>query len=296
MSSVTGRIAEIKQPRGGYIKPSMFSKAVMYDDAVLAENENLHGTIVGLAVDYMTRFMMTGHASGAFWTSMAGYFRYRILQAMTITDEDVIKSGLLRGRKSKRSFDEVRDTLVRERAGENAAEKLLERIKGLDDDSIIAACKLVTYDTWYRNFFGAMLAKGAAETNPDESTINNIRIIIQRCLTFWEKFGPIVEEHFTFEGDGTETGYTDTVDSGDGDYLTKDTMWDLKVSKAEPKNKHTLQLLMYYIMGKHSGMDVYKDIDKLGIFNPRLNTVYILKVEDIPAEIIKTVEDEVICY
>ena len=49
---------------------------------------------------------------------------------------------------------------------------------------------------------------------------------------------------FTFEG-----GYTNIVSSGDGDYLTEDTLWDFKVSKEEPKSKYTLQLLMYYIMG-----------------------------------------------
>lgn len=29
-------------------------------------------------------------------------------------------------------------------------------------------------------------------------------------------------------------------------------------------------------MGQHSGQDVFKGITKLGIFNPRLNTVYLL--------------------
>jgi ABC-type cobalamin transport system permease subunit len=73
-------------------------------------------------------------------------------------------------------------------------------------------------------------------------------------------------------------------------------MWDFKVSKSEPTNKHTLQLLMYWIMGQHSGMDIYKNIDKVGIFNPRLNKVYLLEMNTVSQEIIKQVEDEVICY
>ena len=91
-------------------------------------------------------------------------------------------------------------------------------------------------------------------------------------------------------------GYTSTVDAGDGDYLTNDTMWDFKVSKAEPTNKHTLQILMYYIMGKHSGMSIFKNINKLGFFNPRLNAMYVLDVDKIPAETIRAVEKDVICY
>ena len=49
-------------------------------------------------------------------------------------------------------------------------------------------------------------------------------------------------------------------------------------------------------MGKHSGKDEFKNIKKLGIFNPRLNTVYLLDTSVIPIEIIKEVENEVICY
>ena len=40
MSSVTNRIKQIKQPRGGYIKPSQFQKIVFNDKLTLYE-ENL---------------------------------------------------------------------------------------------------------------------------------------------------------------------------------------------------------------------------------------------------------------
>lgn len=90
--------------------------------------------------------------------------------------------------------------------------------------------------------------------------------------------------------------YTDTVNSGDGDYLTTDTLWDFKVSKSKPTNKQTLQILMYWIMGKHSGKEEFKGINRLGLFNPRLNTIYLLSTDKIPAEVIASVENEVICY
>ena len=51
MSSVTSRVKEIKQPRGGYIKPSMFSKTVFDDGIVLNESENVHASIIGMVVD-----------------------------------------------------------------------------------------------------------------------------------------------------------------------------------------------------------------------------------------------------
>lgn len=78
--------------------------------------------------------------------------------------------------------------------------------------------------------------------------------------------------------------------------MTVDTLWDFKVSKAKPTNKHTLQLLMYWIMGQHSGQEIFKEIKYIGIFNPRLNTVYKLSLNSIPNEVIRRIEDEVICY
>ena len=171
-------------------------------------------------------------------------------------------------------------------------EKLLSGIKGIDNQSIINACKIVTYDVWFRNPMGAIMAKGADETNPDMDTVNNIKIMVERSISFWNKYGPIVKDGFTFE----PNGYTKTVDSGDGDYLTVDTLWDFKVTKSKPTNKHTLQLLMYWIMGQHSGQEVYKNIQNLGIFNPRLNVVYLLGIKSVSEEIIAEVERDIICY
>lgn len=169
------------------------------------------------------------------------------------------------------------------------AKKLLENIKDLGDDSINAACKLVGYDVCFRA--GIQGYKPVDEINPDDNTIDNIRIMVQRGLVFWEKYGPIIKDGFTFEG-----GYTDIVSSGDGDYLTVDTLWDFKVSKEEPNSKYTLQLLMYYIMGCHSIHTEFNRIESLGIFNPRKNKVYLVNVSMISPEIIEKVSQDIIGY
>ncbi|HNX47962.1 MAG TPA: hypothetical protein PKM11_05335, partial [Methanomassiliicoccales archaeon] len=69
-----------------------------------------------------------------------------------------------------------------------------------------------------------------------------------------------------------------------------------KVSIKPPTNAHTLQLLMYYIMGQHSVHKEFRDIKKLGFFNPRLNQVYTLDVSTIPSWIINDVSSKVIGY
>ena len=95
---------------------------------------------------------------------------------------------------------------------------------------------------------------------------------------------------------GSFGGYTPVVSSGDGDFLTKDTLWDFKVIKSNPQSKDTLQILMYWIMGQHSGQECFKTIDKIGFFNPRSNIIYTRNIKTIPDEIIKIVENDVICY
>lgn len=86
------------------------------------------------------------------------------------------------------------------------------------------------------------------------------------------------------------------VSSGDGDYLTNDTIWDFKVSKNEPTSKHSLQLLMYYILGKHSIHSQFNQIQYLGIYNPRLNKVYRYDIYNLSKEVIEEVSSEVIGY
>lgn len=278
MATVTRRIKEIKQPKGGYVKPSEFDIITFDDNLILNDSENVHGSIIGMVVDYLTRFLIGGDAWAAFRISLKG---------AKVAERFGIKGAI------------------------DVAVKFLNNIIGVDDKSIINACKLVTFDVWYRNVASAKTAKGYKETNPDKGTIENIKILIERSVRFFDKYGPIIKDGFTFEPDcdsmdeyienaefkkGNYGGYTATVDKGDGDFLTDDTLWDFKVSRAKPTNKHTLQLLMYWIMGQHSGQYIFKDITKLGIYNPRFNAAYLIEVKNISEDVIKAVENDVICY
>lgn len=249
MSSVTQRIKEIKQPYGGYIKLNEFEKIQFEDNKELSE-ENIHSSLVGLTVDYMTRYSMGTPIEEAFKISLLG-------------------SNLINDSKF--------------------AHKLIHNIKGLDNKSIYNACKLVGYDVCFRA--GPMAYKDVKTIEADEDTINNIRIMIDRSIKFFQKYGPVIKDDFTFEG-----GYTKIIDSGDGDFLTSDTLWDFKVSSSTPKSQHTLQLLVYYLMGKKSIHNEFDTIEKLGIFNPRLNCVFLKEINEIPNDVIETVSNEVIGY
>lgn len=249
MPSVTQRIKEIKQPYGGYIKPNEFEKIQFEYDNELSE-ENIHSSLVGLAVDYMTRYTIGVPIEEAFKISLLG---------STIINDS------------------------------KYAHKLLRNINGLDNKSIYNACKLVGYDVCFRA--GPTAYKDVKTIEANDETINNIRIMVERSIKFFEKYGPIIKDGFTFEG-----GYTKIIDSGDGDFLTYDTLWDFKVSSSNPKSQHTLQLLVYYLMGKNSIHNEFNSIEKLGIFNPRLNCAFLKDINEIPKNIIENVAKEVIGY
>ena len=72
MVSVTQRIKEINQPRGGYLPIKLFSAERFEDHRVLNPVESVSPSLVGICVDYLTRFMKGAEASDAFRISLLG--------------------------------------------------------------------------------------------------------------------------------------------------------------------------------------------------------------------------------
>lgn len=250
MVSVTQRINVIKQPRGGYLKPSLFELTHLPSQEELAPAENIHASLVGLAVDYLTR-LMTG-------TPVEEAFRISLMGARLIGEQE-------------------------------HALTLLQTVVGLDSYSITCACQLVGYDVVFRA--GKSGYQPIESIIPDMWTIENIRIMVERSMTFLNIYGPVVRDGFHFEG-----GYTAIIDSGDGDFLTADTLWDFKVSKNKPTTKHTLQLLIYYVMGVNSYDPIFQQLTHLGIYNPRRNEIYRLNINNLDLAMLAEVSQDVIGY
>lgn len=167
---------------------------------------------------------------------------------------------------------------------------LLDEINGNNTRSIKAAFKIAMYDSVYRS--GKNAYKPIEEINPDKATVNNVKILIDRSVKFFKSQKSELVIDYRFKNKGC----TDKVFRGDIDYITDDTIWDMKVKRSEPKKEDTLQILIYWIMGLHSGDPLFNKINKIGIFNPRFNIAYTLEVNKILEEIIKEVETDVIGY
>lgn len=166
---------------------------------------------------------------------------------------------------------------------------LLSKVRRLDDSSIRAAIQLSGFDSAYRA--GILAYRPVEKIEPDEPTVENVRTMVKRSLVFFKEFGPKVLDYLTFQG-----GYTKTVNTGDGDFLTKDTLWDFKVSREPLNSRQTLQVLIYWRMGLHSIHKEYQSVKYLGIYNPRSNTVYRINVNRISDQVIRKVDKDVIGY
>ena len=126
---------------------------------------------------------------------------------------------------------------------------------------------------------------------PDKDTVKHIQLLVDRSLAFFNETSEITADGFTFEG-----GYTNMINAGDGDFLTTDTLWDFKVSKQLPQKNQTLQLAIYYLMGKASQQSIFKNIRYIGIFNPRLNRIYTYDMTQADSDILEIIRKEVIGY
>lgn len=233
------------------LKTLEWEESCFEDENQLNNEERVDSGIVGSAVDYLSRMMITGDKSKAFEISML--FK-KIPFFANHTDSWVC----------------------------NHADTLLEKITGLDDLSIIRACNLVCFDLIIRTSYADFL-KGynqCANLPPEDykSTVENIRVMVQRCIEYFKGCAPV-----------TETGFCVRYESlkGDGDFVTETALVDLKTSKRKTSQKDKRQLFLYWYAGLHTeGLDFSK-IDTLSIFNPRLNMAWKLKTSQFTEELLE---------
>lgn len=257
--SVTQRIKQVGQPRGGYINPKTLVKSVLFEDGVSElPNESVHPSLVGLAVDYLTRYMLGDSAEEAFKISLLG---------LGVCESAGMNEDAEYGRELFRRLS-----------------------RDLNMTTVESAIKLCAFDVCVRA--GMAGYKSIMLINADLYTCSNVAVMVKRNLNLFKVYGNPVLNGFVFKG-----GYTSTVSTGDGDFVTPDTLWELKVSVREPTKEWTLQTLMYWIMGLNSEQyEIFEKVKYLGIVNPRKNAVYRIAVADIPMKVIEAVERDVIGY
>lgn len=260
------------QPRGGYLPPKDWEVEDMDDtpelgDAVhdIGECVSISPQTVGMVVDYLFRADYGLIHSDEPVKAMADAFRISIMGANMV------------GMVSK--ADKYFKTIA------------LELIKGQDRNNKVIvenACRLVQFDSVLR----AMYIPEDKPVHLNEYEVEYVACLESMLLTrFNHVEKPIMEAGFIVNGDDAKF-----IGASDGDYLTEDSLIDLKVSKKEPDAKNTLQLLLYYLMGLHENPKVLEKIKYLKIMNPRLNKVYSYDLSNLPQSVVDEVNQKVIGY
>lgn len=164
---------------------------------------------------------------------------------------------------------------------------LIDEVTGLDDDSILAAYQLSFYEQIYRS--GYKPTMDFELELPNEHMVENIREMINRSLLYFKQQSKV-----------TKVGETLSIKCnvgnihGDYDYLTEDSLIDMKVLNKKITNKHTLQIILYWIIGMKSKKKRFNNVKYLKFYNPRLNVEYQFDLDELTSDILKPILDEVL--
>lgn len=263
MFSVTQRIKSIKgtpnaQPRGGFL-PTKQLKIEEYSDGyeLKTEYEQVHASLVGLTVDYLTRFIFDKNARDAFAISLMG--------AELIGERNYALKLI------------------------TSIEKEWKKKQTITDKIVANALQLSAYDVVYRS--SPLGYRPAKDVVADPFTTTDIYMMLDRTLSFLKTQKPLVAFGFSFSGKDAKY-----IRIGDGDALTQDAIIDFKVSVKPPTSDHTLQLLIYYLMGLHEYPEVFENVTKITIFNPRLNASYSYDLPQLEQWVINEINTNIIGY
>lgn len=262
---MTERVKQIDQPWGGYVRRRDMDEIPMVEELVGSEGEQIEfdgfsGGLVGSAVDYLFRLRLGLSPEEAFHIPLVGMERFGSANHVNL------------GKTRDRLLAEVDDPQ-------------------LGDDSVAAALCLAGYDVWART--DGVGYDPRFPERADEYTIADVREMVNRCVCFDERFLRITDTGLYFPG-----GYTEIVSSGDADYMNPFCLLDLKTATRPPQKDATLQLLMYFIMARHSIIlePKYEWLTTIGIFNPRLNRAWFKDVWELGSDLIRFIEEEVLGY
>lgn len=150
------------------------------------------------------------------------------------------------------------------------------------------ASELVVYDAVFRAGYYNPDAKPPKVNDGDR---NALELMLGATEVYL-----LEKEHLVSLGFGFRAVGAENVAPSDGDILTADSVIDLKCSVKEPTSKHTLQLLLYYILGLHEQPDAFKSLKYIKIINPRLGMVYSYEISKIDLGILKQIEKEIMGY
>ncbi|GCE63870.1 hypothetical protein MHSWG343_08770 [Candidatus Mycoplasma haematohominis] len=174
------------------------------------------------------------------------------------------------------------------------ANEFLFQIKGLDDQSIVAAIRLTGFHSYYPD----------EEITLDklivgDKSVANIRQLVSRMAEFGSSVG-LKHDPSEFVSIHWIRSVRILIPGVYSHFLDGDTFWKLTVfSPGEVLSKEeTLELLIYYMFLSRARQfsNWFSKVTKLGIFDARTNNTFVVNLSDISQDVLKIVADQVIVF
>lgn len=296
--SVTQRIDEIKQPKGNYLPIKSFTEQKLINDGIVleyksSEDARKFASSLGLVVDYISRYLYSKDIIESFFISFLSIYKYLSSSQYTthsFSDDECL--SLYQDFKQKLYSIEKLDV-------SNINQESIDIIKNIFVIVQLDGIYRAGYEPeklWEKTTSGIKLIFNNNQEIPNYICTNAL-ICIRRTLAFFNS-----QQEIIF---GECFGNGKLISTGDCDFISQDTIWDMKVSsvniyKNSKANKWTLQILIYYLMLKHHthhNFSKYTNVKNVGIFNPYLNVCYTLQVDKfVNNDYIKEIENEIIGF
>lgn len=237
-----------------------------------------YSSSIGLIIDYLTRFYWTNNIEYSFDITIRGF-------------KDIVEKYKL---KNKNYVKEKLESI----------KKSFERNKEFNQHSIQASYQIVRFDAAYRaGYFNENWVNknkiNDLDLMPSYLVINTLNAL-KRLIDF---IGTLkqVKFYLTFQNDKDKNldldfGYSFFIKSGDGDFCDGDTLYDIKCSKNIPTENDTLQLIIYFILAKHSEQQIYDNLKFIALVNPILNTIWKYDVSKFNNQLYKELEKNLLGF
>lgn len=251
-----------KQPKflpvNKIVRSKDFRVKHLTENAMISENdETITPSNFGTVLDYMIRCIL-----------LAGKYTFDLANIML---KRYLDQGLI-------SIDDTAEIIGKEEQL-NQIPNRISSVDDISDEAFRLAMDICAWEIAYRT------NKYVEPMNyPDEITIQHLKQMMKRTESFFNEYGWPTRDAF---GASTKNGYI----SGDGDYLLKNTIVDLKTSnKATMQIYWVWQLLLYHTLGFYNHFNDEK-INRLMIFNARADIVFYIDVVDIDQSVFEFVND-----
>lgn len=300
-SSLSKRVKQVMQPKGGYLPISKFQVVNLKDDFKVTNYKNkdqeIFSKLINEVVNSISMYLYTNDFAASFRLAIRGIFSYindyKEYSIKYFRDDELTELMLDFKSKITTAFNFNLDD-----EDESNNYEIIRNIFTVCQFEVIARFGYEPYKLWKKSRGKKIEVDFKSGTVIPDYICRNVIIFIKRTLEFYKNLNKIDFGELLYN--------SELISSGSCDFISKETLWKLQISQFDFKNNRnidevTLKLIISYLMIKnntHYNSKNYSWVSNVGIFNPYINSFCIVYdvVEKIDPIYIKEIEEEVIGF